>query len=327
MRLEFVTLDVFTTERFKGNPLAIVKVPKNSTLGQEQKQLIAREFNFSETVFLHERDDDYTWRIDIFTTKSELPFAGHATIGTISYIASTKKLAIRQLSLLTKAGPIAARFDSASNLAEAEIPHDVRIHRAAVSWQQIVESQPSLPNVIDGKEHGIWEKWIEGGLGESDKEPSTTFSMVSIVKGMTFILVRFRHQKILRQIEQSHRAIQLKITELDPGWAPSFVAPYFYTVSYNDGSEGFTRVEARMVDPETGEDPATGSAACALSAYFALQQGEAGKTYFFEIDQGRYIDRDSLIRVKVTLDASRKKVQRVLLSGAAVAISQGSMAV
>ena len=82
-----------------------------------------------------------------------------------------------------------------------------------------------------------------------------------------------------------------------------------------------------MIDPQMGEDPATGSAACALSAYIALRDGEGGKTYKFEIEQGRWVGRDSWIGVKVTLDENGKGVKRVLLAGEAVIVSQGSIAV
>jgi len=70
--LAFVTLDVFTQTAFEGNPLAIIKVPASLRyLTQEKKQLIAREFNLSETVFLHEQQDKFTpeWIIDIFTSQ------------------------------------------------------------------------------------------------------------------------------------------------------------------------------------------------------------------------------------------------------------------
>lgn len=66
--LDFVTLDVFTQTPFLGNPLAIVQVPKTLTLQQHLKQRIAREFNFSETVFLYEEGDTPERRIEIYTT-------------------------------------------------------------------------------------------------------------------------------------------------------------------------------------------------------------------------------------------------------------------
>lgn len=320
-RLEFITLDVFTTERFKGNSLAIVKVPRNSVLNQNKQQLIAREFNFSETVFLHEREEGTsTWKIDIFTTTAELPFAGHPTVGTLCYIGSSLDSPTQELMLSTKAGPIAARYYSVTRLAEAEIPHNVRIHQSTVSWQQVVESPPSLPQVRDGKDNRIWEQWIYSGSDHSE----ITFPVVSIVKGMTFVLVGFPSGNFLHEIGKSKLAIKRDRSELDSGWSPSFVAAYFYHSSWITYDE-FTRIEARMIDPEMGEDPATGSAACALGSYLALQGGEAGKSYRYEIDQGVNMDRDSRIRVTVTLDESGKRVKRVLLAGSAVLVTQGTI--
>jgi PhzF family phenazine biosynthesis protein len=77
IKLDFVTVDVFTASRFTGNPLAIVKIPGDITITQDQKQKIAQEFNLSETVFLHEdAGSPEEWKVDIFTTTAELPFAG-----------------------------------------------------------------------------------------------------------------------------------------------------------------------------------------------------------------------------------------------------------
>jgi PhzF family phenazine biosynthesis protein len=74
----FATLDVFTTQRFKGNQLGLVHVPKDRQLTQEQKLEIAVEFGYSETVFLHDdsSEAEQARRLDIFTTLGELPFAG-----------------------------------------------------------------------------------------------------------------------------------------------------------------------------------------------------------------------------------------------------------
>lgn len=82
-KLEFAIVDVFTDKRYEGNPLAIVRLPASSKVTQEQKQNIAREFNLSETTFLHEptSEESCAWTVDIFTTNAELPFAGHPTIG------------------------------------------------------------------------------------------------------------------------------------------------------------------------------------------------------------------------------------------------------
>jgi PhzF family phenazine biosynthesis protein len=78
--LSYVTTDVFTNEKYAGNQLAIVQIPSNG-LTQDEKQMIAKEFNYSETTFVHPRKDESSndWTVDIFTLDQELPFAGHPT--------------------------------------------------------------------------------------------------------------------------------------------------------------------------------------------------------------------------------------------------------
>src|SRR6185369_3949977 len=81
MRRRFVTLDVFTEKRFAGNPLAVVLEPDG--LDNAAMQSIAREFNLSETVFMQTAENPaHRAKLRIFTPASELPFAGHPTVGT-----------------------------------------------------------------------------------------------------------------------------------------------------------------------------------------------------------------------------------------------------
>ena len=84
--LNFATLDVFTSTQYEGNPLAVVRIPAvlRSAITQQQKQIMANEFNLSETVFLHEQKDPNIpeWDIDIFTTNDELPFAGRESLSS-----------------------------------------------------------------------------------------------------------------------------------------------------------------------------------------------------------------------------------------------------
>ena len=101
-QLRFYQLDVFTTTPYKGNPLAIVHLPPGRDLEPEQKLKIAREFNLSETVFLHAIEGDQA-KIDIYTTTEELPFAGHPTIGSGWHLLNDVRPGI---TLLTKAGAI-----------------------------------------------------------------------------------------------------------------------------------------------------------------------------------------------------------------------------
>lgn len=79
--LPFKQVDVFTTQRFKGNPVAVVL--KADGLSTAQMQQVANWTNLSETTFVlppTRKEADY--RVRIFTPHAELPFAGHPTIGT-----------------------------------------------------------------------------------------------------------------------------------------------------------------------------------------------------------------------------------------------------
>lgn len=75
-----VTLDVFTAKGFSGNQLAAIKINEDR-LSTKQKQLIAREFNFSETVFLYYDNPSQPPKLEIFTPVNEMHFAGHPVIG------------------------------------------------------------------------------------------------------------------------------------------------------------------------------------------------------------------------------------------------------
>jgi len=81
MNVAFKQVDVFTSTRFKGNPVAVVL--HGASLTTEQMQQIASWTNLSETTFvLPPRTPDADYRVRIFTPKAELSFAGHPTIGT-----------------------------------------------------------------------------------------------------------------------------------------------------------------------------------------------------------------------------------------------------
>lgn len=303
----FATLDVFTTARFSGNPLAIVQVPAHSPLSQEQKHQIAREFNLSETVFLHEAEPDSSGHnIDIFTPTAELPFAGHPTIGSICYILGGQQSSAGgkpSTRLITKAGRIAVTYDAGSSTAEADIPHNVHIHSGNVAKEVIKGVQPDgIPSEV---EHAM----------------DASFPIVSIVKGMTFALVKLPSVDALRSFKTGGGALQV---ELDHGWNSGFVAPYFY-VLLGDDRDGTVRLRTRMIEPGCGEDPATGSAACTLASFLALQAGGARKTFRYSIEQGVEMGRRSAIGVKVTLDATGKAVGDVVLSGSAVPVMQGML--
>ena len=305
--LPFSTLDVFTTTRFTGNQLAVVYVPFSPPipLSQETKQSIAREFNFSETVFLHEaltRTSDR--QVDIFTVKEELPFAGHPIIGTICHVCQNEEPPLESVTLLCKAGPIIGRYDPRTKLVEAEIPHDVRIHQAPVSARAVLKTQTYLSrtSIITNE-----------------------LRVVSIVKGMSFVLIQVPAVcPHLEKLDVSGQSVDCGAVKLDEGWAPSFVGTYFYAI-VSPSSERVVSLRTRMLEPGVGEDSATGSAASTLASFLALKDGTGKMDFYYSIEQGVEMGRTSEIQVKVTLDATGKAVENLVLAGRAVRTTKGAL--
>ncbi|UPX09440.1 uncharacterized protein EKO05_0000129 [Ascochyta rabiei] len=315
LRLDFVTVDVFTGKQYEGNPLAIVRIPQSASVTQEQKQRIAREFNLSETTFLHENKPDAKddkWRVDIFMTSKELPFAGHPTVGTACYVLSriaeergiTK--GVIEANFTLKAGPVGLRYDIARKRAKAAIPHDVHVHTKRWSKDDLFKLQPGLAAAYE----------------QSQIKTQDDCPIVSIVKGMTFILVELESVEILAKVSLAGQSIE--IDGLDQGWDDTFIGTYFYVrTGKSDG--GATQLRTRMIEGPL-EDPATGSAASDLVAYLSLNEGKAGETLKYELVQGVEMGRRSEIFIDVVM-AKNGEIETVYLEGGAIQVMEGRLTV
>lgn len=319
-RLNFATFDVFTSVRFRGNPLAIVKIPKDFSLEQSLKQAIAKEFNFSETVFLHEADSESSTRrrIDIFTTTSELPFAGHPTIGSVCCIAADAGRPSGLFTVLTKAGPIEAEYSDGNGWATTSIPHNMHIHQQRFTRSGLASMVQSSNPFPQDDMLELWPRKSNGDFSE--------FPLVSIVKGMSFILVEFPNvEEYLQKLQLGRQLTYANTIMLDQGWAPSFVAPYFYVILSEPNARSIM-IRSRMIEPGLiGEDPGTGSAAATLGAYLALQRGNAAQSFKFCIEQGVEMGRTCQIGIEVTLDRSGKSIEKLLMSGTAIQVTEGTL--
>jgi PhzF family phenazine biosynthesis protein len=297
----YATIDVFTNEKCTGNQLAIVQLPP-SGLSQEQKQAVAKEFNYSETVFVHTQNDSSKineWIIDIFTLDAELPFAGHPVIGTACFLLSAlgKGEKVVKGSFQTKAGRINLEYDVGKRAARAAIPHNVHIHKSLLETPQLMKLQPKV-----------------GVL------PALS-PVVSIVKGMTFVLVELDSQDALTFVNTTPYPINV---ELDEGWDESFIGCYFYyRLPASDGDTRM-RLRTRMIESSVGEDAATGSAACALASYLSIQEGKPGTKLGYDIVQGLEMGRRSEIGVDVGL-ANGRMIESLHLSGSAVQMMEGKL--
>ncbi|KAK8091121.1 phenazine biosynthesis phzC [Apiospora phragmitis] len=338
MQLPFVTLDVFTSTRFEGNPLAVISVPasRKTELTQAKKQKIAQEFNLSETVFMHEpssspssNDDDDDQKkekegathlqIDIFTIESELPFAGHPTIGSAVVAKFHWYPAVD--TLLTKSGPIHIAESPPSGQGRsmrARISHDVRLH------------QKTLADVIPAAQHASFP-----GLSHrlpAVRDAELRAPVFSIVRGMTFALVQLPSLELLGRLD---RGLRLDFDHLpgpsllDEDRQPAgFVARYYYgKEEEEDGDVNVRKIRTRML--ELGfEDPATGSAASALAAY--LTGADRAEHVRFEITQGVEMGRRSVIQVETKAEVQQggdMKIRELWLGGEAVVVQYGTLVV
>ncbi|RAK81733.1 PhzF family phenazine biosynthesis protein [Aspergillus fijiensis CBS 313.89] len=285
MSLPYALVDVFTSTRFQGNPLAIVRVPaqQRDTLTQETKQKIATEFNLSETVFLHESASPTDLHIDIFTPKCEIPFAGHPTIGTACHVLEQQASATGTRSLqtlITKAGPIP--ITTADDLVGASIPFAYHQH------QKPVQSAP----------------------------------VISIVNGLSFALQQLPDLASLAAVTEALLPDCFATAHLDAGWDSGPTGSKYYVDLGRDES-GCRTLRTRMFIG--WEDPGTGSASSALAAYLALQEpGEDGAGPFdYHIIQGVEMGRRNNIYVTVERDAGGGKIAKILLRGTAVLVGEG----
>ena len=140
---EFVTVDVFTDRRFGGNPLAVF--PDARGLSDEQMQALAMEFNLSETTFVLPPDNpQHHAKVRIFTPRSELPFAGHPTLGAAFVLAARHTLC----------GFFRTAFPTRPTLRQTAFPHR-SIHR--------------LPDGENGSTHPASGGWLwRHGFGCSE---------------------------------------------------------------------------------------------------------------------------------------------------------------
>jgi trans-2,3-dihydro-3-hydroxyanthranilate isomerase len=105
--LRYVVADVFTDRPLEGNQLGVFTDGRDVDEGLMQR--LARELNFSETVFVQPAEADGHARIRIFTPVAEIPFAGHPTLGTAFVLAAP--LQLDEIRLETGSGVVPVRLD------------------------------------------------------------------------------------------------------------------------------------------------------------------------------------------------------------------------
>jgi trans-2,3-dihydro-3-hydroxyanthranilate isomerase len=298
MRCRFLLLDVFTEHVFGGNQLAVI--PDATGMNASLMQQIAQEFNFSETVFVFPPQEiGHACQLRIFTPGTELPFAGHPTVGAAYALAYLERI----------------RLTGEENrvvFEEGVGPLEIRIHAVGGKPYQAEFSVAKLP------EWGPQPPSVERiarllGLEEADLLAGENFPE-AISCGVPFLFVP------LDSLEAVQRA------RLDPEiWGKdfsSFWAPHIYVFSYQTLTEK-AQIHARMFAPAMGikEDPATGAGAAALGGYLGKRSAAAGGKEAWVIEQGFEIGRPSVLHLEV--EKLNGRIQAVWVGGSCVITGEG----
>jgi trans-2,3-dihydro-3-hydroxyanthranilate isomerase len=297
MKLRFYTLDVFTGEHFAGNGLAVVL--EADGLSDRQMQLIAREFNLSETIFVQSPDEKaHSAKVRIFMPRGELPFAGHPTIGCAVLLASLKH----------KPG---CSFETEILLEEKAGLVPVKVSRIG-GVPRAMFTAPVLPRIIgDAPAHHLVAK----GLGLDASEIGFGAHSPSVIDaGVPYLLVPVASRDALARARV-----------IEPNWSAMLQeagtsSAYIYAAG---GASLDTSYRARLYAPADGmpEDPATGSAAATMPGQIHLWETLADGSHHWRIEQGYEMGRPSQIIVEA--DARHGTITAVRVGGEAVQVSQG----
>ena len=289
-RLSFVQFDVFSSQRFAGNPLAVFL--DGRSLADAEMQSIAREMNLSETTFILPREAaverERGVRVRIFTVQEELPFAGHPTLGTA--FALRQSGPAPEIVLDLNAGKVPVRFE--------EPP-------GQPVFGEMIQPEPQF-----GLRHDREAVGRAAGLLDGDIDPSLPIETIST--GMPFTIVPLRGLDVMRRLQ------------VDLAGSAEYLGQsggkFFYFVT-RETVNASARLHARMMF-YNGEDPATGSAAgCAAAWMVAHNVIQADERVL--IEQGVEMQRPSHIFVRASLRDDR--VVNVRVGGNAVEVLRGEV--
>jgi trans-2,3-dihydro-3-hydroxyanthranilate isomerase len=294
MRYRYLHCDVFTEKLFGGNPLAVL--PDARGLTDRQMQQIAREFNFSESTFVLPAEAGHTRRVRIFTPTIEVPFAGHPNVGTAFALAGAGEF-----------GPLGDRmtvtFEEKAGLVEVTIER----RDGGVLWCEVAAPE----RLSMGAEVDAATAASAVSLAPGDVITAAHTPRVASV-GLPFLLIELANRGALERARSN-------IAALDPLVARGVAPDLFLYVRSRDEFD----VRARMFAPLDGvpEDPATGSASCALAAMLAQLDARTDGSFRWRIAQGVEMGRPSVLEARA--EKRGGAVVGAMIVGASVLVAEG----
>jgi predicted PhzF superfamily epimerase YddE/YHI9 len=215
-------------------------------------------------------------------------------------------------TLVTKAGPIAIHVDSPGHVG-VKIPHNTHLHQKTTSFMppdiQKLQLHPNL----------------------AVRRAELIAPIFSIVDGMNFGLIQLKNLEELSLVFPGASGFSTANNLLDAGWKNTYMARYYYVVlssSSASSQTSYVALRTRMME-KNFEDPATGAAAAALSAYYALYKCDKTELQV-SITQGVEFGRQSDISVYVAVgvgEDGKRMIKEVRLGGTATQTLKGSIMV
>lgn len=292
----YLHYDVFTREALCGNQLAVF--PDARGIDAPTMQAIAREINFSETTFVFppERADTDV-RMRIFTPGTELPMAGHPTIGST--------FALAEIGVISRG---ASQFVFGLGVGPTRVDLEWNGDRLSFAW--MTQPNPEFGAPIEDRAS------VAASVGLTTHDlASRPIQMVSC--GVPYVLVPLRDRDAVDRAVPDVAACRRLAAA-----AGSDAGVYVFALV------GEAALHSRMFAPHLGilEDPATGSACGPLGGYLVrhgLVSADAAMRLI--TDQGVAMGRASRIHIEITGDADA--ISRVRVGGEAVLVARGEFLV
>jgi trans-2,3-dihydro-3-hydroxyanthranilate isomerase len=295
-KLSYVVVDVFAERPLEGNALAIFTDARG--LSTNDMQRIARETNLSETTFILPRapkvEQERGVHVRIFTTEEELPFAGHPTLGTASWLYGNHPQLRDQhtIHLDLQAGRIPITFRP---------PQMAELGTFATMRQN---------DPVFGSTHDPAAIAAVLNLSPGDLDPTAPIQTVST--GMPFCIVPLRSLEVAQRLQIPQH--------LARPWLEQNGVKFFFCITpaaQGAGADWHARMQFY-----NGEDPATGSASgCAIA--WLVRHGLAPSGHELILEQGIEMLRPSRIHVQATVRDSL--VTDVFVGGRTIPVASGHL--
>jgi trans-2,3-dihydro-3-hydroxyanthranilate isomerase len=299
----YAIYDVFTSEKLKGNPLAVVF--DGDGLSTERMQAIAGEFNLSETVFVQAPENPTSAaKLRIFTPASELPFAGHPTVGAAVALAEAAQAGEgvnRDLVhvLEENVGPVRCAVKlrpGEAGFAEFDLPRKSVRLEARFDVAKLADAF-SLKTTQIGFENHVPALWSAG---------------------VPFVAVPLHDLSAVAELDFD----AARWEQIAPMADGRLASAYVYC---RGGVNHNARFHTRMFAPAmgVGEDPATGSALAAFSAAIHCFDRLTEGHHNFLVEQGIEMGRPSFLHLH--LDIAGGDIVAARIGGQAVRIASGEL--